>query len=160
MLGAFSSFALAQEAAQPATADEEKTELYRKYYETAKSTPEQQKAGYEIAKEYLKKYGADSDAYTLAVKKWAAKYEAESRVVEFNQPLMRRTTRKFSTWAVSFSKSSPKTSRSFCTWLMPGLSMRERGIRASTPRHCSDAEIASTRRRKKGNRSDTDGQHG
>ena len=43
VFGAFTSIALAQEAAQPPPADEEKTELYRKYYEGAKSPPEQQR---------------------------------------------------------------------------------------------------------------------
>jgi hypothetical protein len=89
MLGAFASIGLAQEAAQPTAQDEEKTELYRKYYELPKVTPEQQKAAYEVAKEYLKKYGADSDAYTAAVKKWVAKQDAQAlattRVADFNQ---------------------------------------------------------------------------
>jgi tetratricopeptide (TPR) repeat protein len=84
LLGA-ASIAMAQEAAQPTPADEEKTELYRKYYEGAKGNAEQQKIAYDIAREYLKKYGGDSDQYVTAVRKWIAKYEATTRVVEFNQ---------------------------------------------------------------------------
>jgi hypothetical protein len=85
VFGAFASIALAQEAAQPAAPDEEKTELYRKYYEAPKATPEQQKARYNLAQEYLKKYGGDSDAYTAAVKKWVATYESLARYVDFDQ---------------------------------------------------------------------------
>ena len=85
VFGAFTSIALAQEAAPAKPQDEEKTELYRKYYEGAKGSPEQQKVAYDIAREYLKKYGADSDQYVIAVRKWVAKYEAATRVVEFNQ---------------------------------------------------------------------------
>jgi hypothetical protein len=87
LLGAFASIGLAQEAAPSTPPDEEKTELYRKYYEGAKGNAEQQKAAYEVAKEYLKKYGADTDTYTTAVKKWATKYEDLSRQVDLTQAL-------------------------------------------------------------------------
>jgi hypothetical protein len=85
VLGAFSSFALAQEPTDAKPADEEKTELYRKYYEAPKSTPEQQKARYNLAQEYLKKYGADTDAYTAAVKKWVGTYETLARLMELDE---------------------------------------------------------------------------
>lgn len=85
VLGAFSPIALAQETAQTKPQDEEKTELYRKYYEGAKGGAEQQKVAYDIAREYLKKYGGDSDQYVTAVRKWVAKYEAATRVADFNQ---------------------------------------------------------------------------
>ena len=85
VLGAFASIARAQETAPATPPDEEKTELYRKYYEGAKGTPEQQKVAYNIAREYLKKYGGDSDPYVTAVRKWVAKYEAATRVLDFNQ---------------------------------------------------------------------------
>jgi len=85
LLGAFTSIALAQETAPAKPPDEEKTELYRKYYEGAKGSPEQQKVAYDIAREYLKKCGGDEDQYVTAVRKWVAKYEAATRVVDFNQ---------------------------------------------------------------------------
>ncbi|MGI9069654.1 MAG: hypothetical protein ACR2HX_25020 [Pyrinomonadaceae bacterium] len=85
VLGAFASIALAQETAQTKPQDEEKTELYRKYYEGAKGGAEQQKVSYDIAREYLKKFGGEEDQYVTAVRKWVAKYEAATRVVDFNQ---------------------------------------------------------------------------
>lgn len=85
VLGAFTSIALAQETAQTKPQDEEKTELYRKYYEGAKGGAEQQKVAYDIAREYLKKFGGEEDQYVTAVRKWVAKYEAATRVAEFNQ---------------------------------------------------------------------------
>jgi len=85
VLGAFASFALAQETAQTKPQDEEKTELYRKYYEGAKGGAEQQKVSYDIAREYLKKFGGEEDQYVTAVRKWVAKYEAATRLVDFNQ---------------------------------------------------------------------------
>jgi hypothetical protein len=85
VFGAFTSIALAQEAAPAKPQDEEKTELYRKYYEGAKGGAEQQKVAYDIAREYLKKFGSDEDQYVKAVRKWVAKYEAATRVVDFNQ---------------------------------------------------------------------------
>jgi len=85
VLGAFASIALAQETAQTKPQDEEKTEIYRKYYEGAKGGAEQQKVAYDIAREYLKKYGSDSDQYVTAVRKWVAKYEAATRLFDLNQ---------------------------------------------------------------------------
>jgi hypothetical protein len=89
LLGAFASIALAQETAQTKPSDEEKTELYTKYYEGAKGNAEQQKVAYEVAKEYLKKFGSEEDQYVVAVRKWVAKYEAATaavtRFAEFNQ---------------------------------------------------------------------------
>jgi hypothetical protein len=85
VLGAFASIALAQETAPTKPQDEEKTELYRKYYEGAKGGAEQQKVAYEIAREYLKKFGSEEDQYVIAVRKWVAKYEAATRLVDFTQ---------------------------------------------------------------------------
>ena len=85
VFGAFTSIALAQETAPAKPQDEEKTELYRKYYEGAKGGAEQQKVAYDIAREYLKKFGGEEDQYVTAVRKWVAKYEAATRVVDFNQ---------------------------------------------------------------------------
>lgn len=85
VLGAFASIAPAQETAQTKPQDEEKTELYRKYYEGAKGGAEQQKVAYDIAREYLKKFGGEEDQYVTAVRKWVAKYEAATRLVDFNQ---------------------------------------------------------------------------
>jgi hypothetical protein len=89
LLCAFASIALAQETAQTKPSDEEKTELYTKYYEGAKGNAEQQKVAYEVAKEYLKKFGSEEDQYVVAVRKWVAKYEAATaavtRFAEFNQ---------------------------------------------------------------------------
>ncbi len=85
VLGGFASIALAQEAAPAKPQDEEKTALYTKYYEGIKGTPEQQKVAYAVATEYLKKYGADEDQYVTAVRKWAAKYEALTRLFELDQ---------------------------------------------------------------------------
>jgi hypothetical protein len=86
LLGAFAPIALAQEA-KPS--EEEKTALYTKYYEGAKGNPEQQKVAYEVAKEYLKRFGSEEDQYVVAVRKWVAKYEAATaavtRFAEFNQ---------------------------------------------------------------------------
>src|SRR5882762_3845510 len=85
VFGAFTSIALAQETAPAKPQDEEKTELYRKYYEGAKGGAEQQKVAYDVAREYLKKFGGDEDQYVIAVRKWVAKYEAATRVADFNQ---------------------------------------------------------------------------
>jgi hypothetical protein len=89
LLGAFAPIALAQEATATKPSEEEKTELYTKYYEGAKGNAEQQKVAYEVAKEYLKKFGSEEDQYVVAVRKWVAKYEAATRAVtrvaEFNQ---------------------------------------------------------------------------
>jgi len=89
LLGAFVPVAIAQEAAAAKPSEEEKTELYTKYYEGAKGNAEQQKVAYEVAKEYLKKFGSQEDQYVIAVRKWVAKYEAATaevtRFAAFNQ---------------------------------------------------------------------------
>jgi hypothetical protein len=61
----------------------EKTALYTKYYELKKGGAEGQKVAYEVAKEYLQKFGADTDQYTEAVRKFVVVYEKASREVEF-----------------------------------------------------------------------------
>jgi hypothetical protein len=108
VLGTFASFALAQEAAQPAPPDEEKTELYRKYYESPKATPEQLKARYNLAQEYLKKYGGDTDAYTTAVKKWVATYDAQTRVNDLNQAVKAQDHPKIFTLGRQFLAEQPE----------------------------------------------------
>jgi hypothetical protein len=89
LLGAFAPIALAQEATATKPSEEEKTALYTKYYEGAKGNAEQKKVAYEVAKEYLKKFGSEEDQYVVAVRKWIAKYEADTaaatRFAEFNQ---------------------------------------------------------------------------
>ena len=61
----------------------EKTTLYTKYYELKKGGAEGQKVAYEVAKEYLQKFGGDTDQYTEAVRKFVVAYERASREVEF-----------------------------------------------------------------------------
>jgi hypothetical protein len=61
----------------------EKIALYTKYYELKKGGAEGQKVAYEVAKEYLQKFGADSDQYTEAVRKFLAAYDKASREVGF-----------------------------------------------------------------------------
>jgi hypothetical protein len=89
LLGAFAPIALAQESTATKPSEEEKTALYTKYYEGAKGNAEQKKVAYEVAKEYLKKFGSEEDQYVVAVRKWIAKYEADTRATtrfaEFNQ---------------------------------------------------------------------------
>ena len=63
----------------------EKIALYTKYYELKKGGAEGQKVAYEVAKEYLQKFGADSDQYTEAVRKFVAAYDKASREVSFYQ---------------------------------------------------------------------------
>jgi hypothetical protein len=61
----------------------EKTALYTKYYELKKGGEEGQKQAYEVAKEYLQKFGNDDDQYTQAVKKFVVAYEKLLREVPF-----------------------------------------------------------------------------
>jgi hypothetical protein len=121
LLGAFSSLALAQEAAQAKPADEEKTELYRKYYEGAKGNPEQQKAAYEVAKEYLKKYGTEEDTYVAAVKKWVAKYDAATRVVDFNQAVAAKDYNKTFTVGRQILEQEPENFKVLVQMVNAGL---------------------------------------
>jgi hypothetical protein len=61
----------------------EKIALYTRYYELKKGGAEGQKQAYQVAKEYLAKFGADTDQYTEAVRKFIAAYDKASREVEF-----------------------------------------------------------------------------
>jgi hypothetical protein len=61
----------------------EKIALYTKYYELKKGGAEGQKVAYEVAKEYLQKFGADTDLYTEAVRKFVVAYDKASREVSF-----------------------------------------------------------------------------
>jgi hypothetical protein len=62
---------------------EEKIALYTKYYDLKKSGAEGQKVAYDVAKEYLQKFGNDDDQYTQAVKKFVALYERATLEVNF-----------------------------------------------------------------------------
>ena len=129
LLGAFASIALAQETAPAKLPEEEKTELYRKYYEGAKGGAEQQKVAYDIAREYLKKYGGDSDQYVTAVRKWVAKYEAATRVADFNQAVAAKDYNKTFTVGRQLLEQEPENTRFSCSWSRREFSMRERLIR-------------------------------
>jgi hypothetical protein len=76
-----SSAAIAQSTAPQMS--EEKVALYTKYYELKKGGAEGQKVAYEVAKEYLQKFGSDDDQYTQAVKKFVALYERATLEVNF-----------------------------------------------------------------------------
>ena len=71
--------------AQAPQMSEEKTALYTKYYENRKGSDEQQKVAYELAQEFLKKFGGDDDQYVKAVHSFVAKYEANERLFNFNK---------------------------------------------------------------------------
>jgi hypothetical protein len=77
----FSATAFAQTS--PPQMSEEKIALYTKYYELKKGGAEGQKVAYDVAKEYLQKFGSDDDQYTLAVKKFVALYERATLEVNF-----------------------------------------------------------------------------
>jgi hypothetical protein len=85
-VAAFASAALAQDAAGAAaqagpctTEAEAKAALYQKFLANYKGTPDQQKAAYDTAKEYLSKYGSCPDEgdkkITDFVQKWVTRYE-------------------------------------------------------------------------------------
>jgi hypothetical protein len=73
--------------AQAPEMSEEKRSLYAKYYEKNKGTPEDQKVAYQLAQEFVQKYGVDDDAYVKATKKFITKYEAAKRLWDFDQAL-------------------------------------------------------------------------
>jgi hypothetical protein len=62
---------------------EEKIALYTKYYDLKKGGAEGQKVAYDVAKEYLQKFGNDDDQYTQAVRKFVALYERATLDVTF-----------------------------------------------------------------------------
>jgi hypothetical protein len=78
---ALSSPAFSQ-ATQPQLS-EEKIALYTKYYDLKKGGADGQKVAYEVAKEYLQKFGADDDQYTQAVRKFVSLYERATLDVNF-----------------------------------------------------------------------------
>ena len=61
----------------------EKAALYTKYYELKQGGEEGQKQAYEVAKEFLQKFGNDDDQYVKAVKTFVAAYEKLRREVPF-----------------------------------------------------------------------------
>jgi hypothetical protein len=61
----------------------EKAALYTRYYDLKKGGEEGQKQAYEVAKEFLQKYGTDDDQYTKAVKNFVVAYEKLSKQVAF-----------------------------------------------------------------------------
>src|SRR5258705_284602 len=71
--------------AQAPQMSEEKTALYTKYYEKRQGGIEDEKVAYELAQDFLQKFGADDDTYVKAVRKFVAKYEALQRELGFGQ---------------------------------------------------------------------------
>ena len=69
--------------AQAPQMSEEKTALYTKYYEKRQGGIDDEKVAYELAQDFLQKFGADDDTYVKAVRKFVAKYEALQREVGF-----------------------------------------------------------------------------
>jgi hypothetical protein len=66
-------------AASPAALCDEpaKVDLYTQYYNLKKTNQAADQAkAYEIAKQYIAKYGTCTDQYTTSVKNWSSKYEA------------------------------------------------------------------------------------
>lgn len=78
--------------AQPgsAAASPERTALYEKFVASIKGTPEQQKAAYEMGKEFLTKYGSTDDEYTKYIKKWNARYEKAALEYNFRLSLSQK----------------------------------------------------------------------
>jgi hypothetical protein len=76
-----------QVIAQAPEMSEEKTALYTKYYEKRQGGEEDQKVAYELAQEFLRKFGADDDRYTKAVRKFVGLYEANAREVALGRAL-------------------------------------------------------------------------
>lgn len=64
---------------------QEKTDLYKKFLDNIKGTPEQQKTAYEAGKEYLQRYSADNDQYVKYIQRWIASYEKIMREFNFTQ---------------------------------------------------------------------------
>jgi hypothetical protein len=78
------SLVLAQE--QPQMSEEKRAD-YSKYYEKRKGSEEDQKVAYQLAQEFLKKYGTDDDQYTKAVRTFVTKYEEGIKKYDFNQAM-------------------------------------------------------------------------
>lgn len=64
-------------AAAPAQAG--KDDLYRKFLDSHRGGPEQQRAAYDAGREYLARYGTPEDDLVRYLRSWVAKYEAAPR---------------------------------------------------------------------------------
>src|SRR5258705_5340170 len=64
---------------------EEKAALYTKYYEKRQGRIDDEKVAYELAQEFIGKFGTDDDRYVKAVREFVAKYEALQRELGFGQ---------------------------------------------------------------------------
>ena len=80
-----SAFSNSGANAQAPQLSEEKTALYTKYYEKRQGGIDDEKVAYELAQDFLQKFGADDDTYVKAVRKFVAKYEAIQRELGFGQ---------------------------------------------------------------------------
>jgi hypothetical protein len=69
--GSRQSVALAQETDDPV-----KIEIYKRFYDNAKTKPA---VAYPAARDYLVKYGKDKDQYTDYIQKWIVVYERDER---------------------------------------------------------------------------------
>src|SRR5207248_1001780 len=89
VLAAFSSYAGPRGSSARALTliqqAEEKTNIYKKWFDNRNGPAEQQKTAYEAAKEYLQKFGADNDEYVKAIQKWVARYEKAVRAFDFQK---------------------------------------------------------------------------
>jgi hypothetical protein len=64
---------------------DEKNDLYRRLVLLIRSSnSDDQKKGYELCKEYLRKFGGDKDEYVGHISKWVAEYEKVSRPYQFS----------------------------------------------------------------------------
>jgi len=62
--------------AQKETDDPVKIEIYKRFYDNAKSNPP---VAYQAARDYLQKYNKDKDEYVDYIQKWIAVYERDER---------------------------------------------------------------------------------
>ena len=72
----YASFGLSQD---------QKAELYARWYDLTSGGPEQQKAAYEIGQEFMRKFGSFDDQQVQTVRTWIAKYERAANELAFNQ---------------------------------------------------------------------------
>lgn len=66
-------------------AQDQKAQLYTRWYDLTSGGPEQQNAAYEIGQEFLRKFGSFDDQQVQTVRKWMAKYERAALEFAFNQ---------------------------------------------------------------------------
>ncbi|MGI9166145.1 MAG: hypothetical protein ACR2G5_07145 [Pyrinomonadaceae bacterium] len=64
---------------------DQKAQLYTRWYDLTRGGPEQQKAAYESGQEFLRKFGSFDDQQVQTVRKWVAKYERAALEFVFNQ---------------------------------------------------------------------------